>query len=350
MGVRGRRSGPVRARRPRPGARSSPTRSGRERRLARPDAGPVLLGGLGFTGATPAATTIRGRRSGPPRSCCRRSRCRSTRSDASADRRRSHRTESTTPTRTRSSAAWESIVGGGHRRHPRRARGSTPDRRRATRPRLLGADRRHVRGRGRARPDRQGRPRPAGRRSRRTADLDVVGALRHLAATAPESTTYAFTRGGTTFLGATPERLARTVGRSFETVAIAGSAPRGADPAEDARFAAGAPREREGPRGARGRRRHAARRPRADRRDADRRRRARDPAAAPRPAPRDADDRDAARGGRAAGARRRCSTRHRRSAASRATSRSTSSPSTKGSIAAGTRGRSAGSAPMVTAS
>ncbi len=43
----------------------------------------------------------------------------------------------------------------------------------------------------------------------------------------------------TTFLGATPERLARTVGRSFETVAIAGSAPRGADPAEDARFAAG---------------------------------------------------------------------------------------------------------------
>ena len=42
----------------------------------------------------------------------------------------------------------------------------------------------------------------------------------------------------TTFLGATPERLARTVGRSFETVAIAGSAPRGADPDEDARFAA----------------------------------------------------------------------------------------------------------------
>ena len=71
------------------------------------------------------------------------------------------------------------------------------------------------------------------------ADLDVIGALRHLAATAAESTTYAFTRGRTTFLGATPERLARTVGRSFETVAIAGSAPRGADPAEDARFAAG---------------------------------------------------------------------------------------------------------------
>jgi isochorismate synthase len=70
------------------------------------------------------------------------------------------------------------------------------------------------------------------------SDLDIVGALRHLATTAPESTVFAFTRGGTTFLGATPERLARTVGRSFETVAIAGSAPRGADPDEDARFAA----------------------------------------------------------------------------------------------------------------
>jgi isochorismate synthase len=74
---------------------------------------------------------------------------------------------------------------------------------------------------------------------RATGDLDVVAALRHLARTAPESTTFAFTRNGTTFLGATPERLVRTHGRSFETVAIAGSAPRGTDPAEDARLAAG---------------------------------------------------------------------------------------------------------------
>jgi len=73
---------------------------------------------------------------------------------------------------------------------------------------------------------------------RAEADLDVVGALRHLARTAPESTTFAFVRGGSTFLGATPERLVRTVGRSFETVAIAGSAPRGQDPLEDAGFAA----------------------------------------------------------------------------------------------------------------
>ena len=69
-------------------------------------------------------------------------------------------------------------------------------------------------------------------------DLDVRAALRHLTTTAPESTTFAFTRGSTTFLGATPERLVRTSGRTFETVAIAGSAPRGRDAAEDARLAA----------------------------------------------------------------------------------------------------------------
>jgi isochorismate synthase len=70
------------------------------------------------------------------------------------------------------------------------------------------------------------------------ADLDIAAALRHLARTAPESTTFAFTRGGSTFLGATPERLAQTAGRSFETVAIAGSSPRGRDAADDARLAA----------------------------------------------------------------------------------------------------------------
>lgn len=72
---------------------------------------------------------------------------------------------------------------------------------------------------------------------RADADLDVVAALRHLARTAPESTVFAFVRDGTTFFGATPERLVRTLGRSFETVAIAGSAARGVDGAEDARLA-----------------------------------------------------------------------------------------------------------------
>lgn len=69
-------------------------------------------------------------------------------------------------------------------------------------------------------------------------ELDVPNALRRLAAGGPESTTFAFTRGATTFLGATPERLVRTEGRAFRTVAIAGSAPRGADHAADERLAA----------------------------------------------------------------------------------------------------------------
>jgi len=70
-------------------------------------------------------------------------------------------------------------------------------------------------------------------------ELDPVNALRRLAAGGPESTTFAFVRGGVTFLGATPEQLARTEGRAFRTTAIAGSAARGADAAEDARLAAG---------------------------------------------------------------------------------------------------------------
>ncbi len=69
-------------------------------------------------------------------------------------------------------------------------------------------------------------------------ELDPVNALRRLAAAGPESTTFAFARGGATFLGATPERLVRTEGRAFRTVAIAGSAARGRDAAEDARLAA----------------------------------------------------------------------------------------------------------------
>jgi menaquinone-specific isochorismate synthase len=69
------------------------------------------------------------------------------------------------------------------------------------------------------------------------ADLDVENALRRLSASAPESTIFAFRRGDRTFLGATPERLIRTDGREFRTVAIAGSVGRGADDAEDAALA-----------------------------------------------------------------------------------------------------------------
>ena len=69
-------------------------------------------------------------------------------------------------------------------------------------------------------------------------ELDVPGALRRLAAAAPESAIYAFRRGDATFIGATPERLVRSEGRTYRTAAIAGSCRRGLDPAEDAALAA----------------------------------------------------------------------------------------------------------------
>lgn len=69
-------------------------------------------------------------------------------------------------------------------------------------------------------------------------ELDVPNALRRLAASAPESTIYAFRRGGRTFIGATPERLVRTDGREFRTAAVAGSVERGADASQDADLAA----------------------------------------------------------------------------------------------------------------
>ncbi len=68
-------------------------------------------------------------------------------------------------------------------------------------------------------------------------EFDVPNALRRLAMSAPESTTYAFRRDHRTFLGATPERLVRTEGHAFRTVAVAGSIRRGADQAEDAALA-----------------------------------------------------------------------------------------------------------------
>jgi isochorismate synthase len=73
---------------------------------------------------------------------------------------------------------------------------------------------------------------------RSPVELDVSNALRRLAASAPESTTYAFRRNGRTFLGATPERLVRSEGRRFRTVAVAGTIRRGADASEDAALAA----------------------------------------------------------------------------------------------------------------
>ena len=157
---------------------------------------------------------------------------------------------------------------------------------------------------------------------RSPVELDVPNALRRLAASAPESTTFAFRRGGRTFLGSTPERLARTEGRSFRTMAVAGSIRRGADAAEDAALAAELLALREGPRGAGDRRRLDPRPAGADRRDARGRARAVGHDAPVRPAPRDRDLGHAARGARPALAGRAPAPDAGRRRCSRATSRS----------------------------
>jgi isochorismate synthase len=72
---------------------------------------------------------------------------------------------------------------------------------------------------------------------RSPVELDVANALRRLAASAPEISTYAFRRDVRTVIGATPERLVRTEGRTFRTVAVAGTIGRGADAEEDAALA-----------------------------------------------------------------------------------------------------------------
>lgn len=71
-----------------------------------------------------------------------------------------------------------------------------------------------------------------------STDIDVAAAVRHLASLSPTSTTYAVVRGGSTFIGATPERLIATRGKDFETVAIAGSTRRDDDATVEAALAA----------------------------------------------------------------------------------------------------------------
>jgi menaquinone-specific isochorismate synthase len=53
------------------------------------------------------------------------------------------------------------------------------------------------------------------------------------------STLFAFGHGGRTFLGSSPERLASVRGQELRTMALAGTAPRGAGPAEDEAIARG---------------------------------------------------------------------------------------------------------------
>jgi isochorismate synthase len=198
--------------------------------------GPTLVGGLGFTGGTPAAEDPWGP-FGPaslvlPTFCVSRDGAATTLTLALAP----DRSEDPDPREVE--RAWESLAresatreAASHGPASLRTVEERPDR--AAWERTVGLFAGAV---GRGRIDKVVLARRVVFRAE--TDLDVVVALRHLARTAPESTTFAFVRGGTTFLGATPERLVRTSGRAFETVAIAGSAPRGRDADEDARLAA----------------------------------------------------------------------------------------------------------------
>src|SRR5579864_3115170 len=61
----------------------------------------------------------------------------------------------------------------------------------------------------------------------------IEGALRNLASAYPTCTIFAFATGDACFLGATPERLVSLRHGTATTMALAGSAPRGATPEED---------------------------------------------------------------------------------------------------------------------
>lgn len=66
--------------------------------------------------------------------------------------------------------------------------------------------------------------------------LSPSHALSILRSTYPDCFLFSFTRGGRTFLGATPEQLIRLHGRDVETMCLAASIARGRDPEEDQRL------------------------------------------------------------------------------------------------------------------
>ncbi|RIK89748.1 MAG: isochorismate synthase, partial [Proteobacteria bacterium] len=68
--------------------------------------------------------------------------------------------------------------------------------------------------------------------------IDVPRLVAALRRTHPRCTTFAVARGADVFVGATPERLLRVDFDRVETAALAGTAPRGRTPDEDARLAA----------------------------------------------------------------------------------------------------------------
>ena len=204
-------------------------------------AGPILLGGLGFTGRAPAdgdpwapfgpASLVL-----PELAFARTAggafgTAAATRDDGAAPRALARRWEALAA-RARALAPAPGALVARPAGAPLATTGEQPDR--ATWDRLVGLFAGAV---GRGRLDKVVLARRVALRS--PLELDPVNALRRLAAAGPESTTFAFVRDGVTFVGATPERLARTEGRAFRTGAIAGSAPRGSGAAEDARLAAG---------------------------------------------------------------------------------------------------------------
>jgi isochorismate synthase len=67
--------------------------------------------------------------------------------------------------------------------------------------------------------------------------FDIGRALETLRRRYPSCFTFAFRRAGGVFLGSTPERLARMEGRRLQTIALAGSAPRGRGYEDDMRRA-----------------------------------------------------------------------------------------------------------------
>jgi isochorismate synthase len=69
-------------------------------------------------------------------------------------------------------------------------------------------------------------------------DVPIEEVLRRLAEANPGCTIFAFAAGEACFVGATPERLVALHDGTATTMALAGSAPRGASPEEDARLAA----------------------------------------------------------------------------------------------------------------
>ena len=67
--------------------------------------------------------------------------------------------------------------------------------------------------------------------------IDVASVIGRLEEIYPTCAVFAFTAGDLTFFGATPEELVVLDGSSLRTTALAGTAPRGADPDDDARLA-----------------------------------------------------------------------------------------------------------------